>query len=124
MLIHRDIPDLGRQTQIHGKKVPVHEMCAKIDAVTLEVSFTCRATCPFVRILTCPTTLQDIHRTATRVLRPAERPTQALNYGLGSGEPTVVVQGPLDNLGNLDLMSTLRQWGLGKGGLAPKAWIR
>ena len=30
--------DLGRQTQIHGKKVPVHEMCAKIDAVTLEVS--------------------------------------------------------------------------------------
>jgi hypothetical protein len=105
----------------------VHEMCAKIDAVTLEVSFTCRATWAIrhlVRILTCPTTLQDIHRTATRVLRPAERPTQALNYGLGSGEPTVVVQGPLDNLGNLDLMSTLRQWGLGKGGLAPKAWIR
>ncbi|KAH8089319.1 putative Mtochondrial processing peptidase [Filobasidium floriforme] len=97
-----EVEDLGRQTQIHGKKVPVHEMCAKIDAVTLE----------------------DIHRTATRVLRPAERPTQALNYGLGSGEPTVVVQGPLDNLGNLDLMSTLRQWGLGKGGLAPKAWIR
>jgi hypothetical protein len=90
----------------------VHEMCAKIDAVTLEVSFTCRATCPLVRILMYPAALQDIH------------PTQALNYGLGSGEPTVVVQGPLDNLGNLDLMSTLRQWGLGKGGLAPKAWIR
>lgn len=30
--------DLGRQTQIHGKKVPVEEMCAKIDALTIDVS--------------------------------------------------------------------------------------
>ena len=37
-LIHASTADLGRQTQIHGKKVPVHEMCAKIDAVQLEVS--------------------------------------------------------------------------------------
>jgi len=29
--------DLGRQTLIHGNKVPVEEMCAKIDALTLEV---------------------------------------------------------------------------------------
>lgn len=97
-----EVEDLGRQTQIHGKKVPVHEMCAKIDAVQLE----------------------DIHRTASRVLRPAEMPKQALNFGLGSGQPTVVVQGPLDGLGNLDVMGTLKNWGLGKGGLAPKAWIR
>ena len=37
-LINGYTADLGRQTQIHGKKVPVHEMCAKIDAVQLEVS--------------------------------------------------------------------------------------
>jgi processing peptidase subunit alpha len=29
--------DLGRQTLIHGNKVPVEEMCAKIDSLTLEV---------------------------------------------------------------------------------------
>jgi len=29
--------DLGRQTLIHGNRVPVEEMCAKIDALTLEV---------------------------------------------------------------------------------------
>jgi processing peptidase subunit alpha len=29
--------DLGRQTLIHGNKVPVEEMCAKIDNLTLEV---------------------------------------------------------------------------------------
>jgi hypothetical protein len=32
-----DDVDLGRQTQIHGNKVPVEEMCAKIDALTLKV---------------------------------------------------------------------------------------
>jgi len=30
--------DLGRQTLIHGNKVPVEEMCSKIDSLTLEVS--------------------------------------------------------------------------------------
>jgi processing peptidase subunit alpha len=29
--------DLGRQTLIHGNKVPVEEMCAQIDNLTLEV---------------------------------------------------------------------------------------
>jgi hypothetical protein len=29
--------DLGRQTLIHGNRVPVEEMCAKIDSLTLEV---------------------------------------------------------------------------------------
>lgn len=32
------VEDLGRQTQIHGHKVPVEEMCAKIDALTIDVS--------------------------------------------------------------------------------------
>lgn len=36
------VEDLGRQTQIHGHKVPVEEMCAKIDALTIDVS--CDAT--------------------------------------------------------------------------------
>jgi len=33
----RLMADLGRQTLIHGNRVPVEEMCAKIDALTLEV---------------------------------------------------------------------------------------
>ncbi|KAJ9122120.1 hypothetical protein QFC24_004347 [Naganishia onofrii] len=95
-----EVEDLGRQTQIHGHKVPVEEMCEKIDQVTLA----------------------DIHRTATRVLRPSESSTaQPLNYGLGSGEPTIVVQGKLDGLH--DIADVLKEWGLGKGGVAPKAWI-
>lgn len=94
-----EVEDLGRQTQIHGAKVPVDEMCAKIDAVELS----------------------DIHRTASRVLRPQEN-GQQLNYGLGSGQPTIVAHGNLDGLG--DLSEVLRSWGLGKGGQAPRAWIR
>ncbi|BEI82118.1 hypothetical protein CcaverHIS002_0212780 [Cutaneotrichosporon cavernicola] len=83
------VEDLGRQTQIHGHKVPVEEMCAKIDALTID----------------------DLHRTATRVLRPSSR-TVPLNYGLGSGEPTIVAQGQVEALG--DVRGTLRAWGLGK----------
>ncbi|KAJ9112380.1 hypothetical protein QFC19_000801 [Naganishia cerealis] len=95
-----EVEDLGRQTQIHGHKVPVEEMCEKIDQVTLE----------------------DIHRTATRVLRPSEDSKAApVNYGLGSGQPTIVVQGKLDGLH--DIADVLKQWGLGKGGVVPKAWI-
>lgn len=94
-----EVEDLGRQTQIHGHKVPVEEMCEKIDRVTLE----------------------DIHRTATRVLRPADGDAP-LNYGLGSGAPTIVAQGKLEGLH--DVAEVLKSWGLGKGGVAPKAWIR
>jgi len=83
------VEDLGRQTQIHGKKVPVEEMCAKIDALTID----------------------DLHRTATRVLRPSSR-TTPLNYGLGSGEPTIVAQGQVEALG--DVRATLKAWGLGR----------
>lgn len=83
------VEDLGRQTQIHGHKVPVEEMCAKIDALTLD----------------------DLHRTATRVLRPSSR-TVPLNYGLGSGEATIVAQGQIEALG--DVRATIKQWGLGR----------
>ncbi|GHJ84356.1 hypothetical protein NliqN6_0758 [Naganishia liquefaciens] len=94
-----EVEDLGRQTQIHGHKVPVEEMCEKIDRVTLA----------------------DIHRTATRVLRPSEGDVP-LNYGLGSGQPTIVAQGKLDGLH--DIAEVLQSWGLGKGGVAPRATIR
>jgi processing peptidase subunit alpha len=83
------VEDLGRQTQIHGKKVPVEEMCAKIDALTVD----------------------DLHRTATRVLRPSSR-TAVVNYGLGSGEATIVAQGQVEALG--DVHATLKAWGLGR----------
>ena len=52
---------------------------------------------------------QDLHRTASRVLRPD---AMRLNYGLGSGKPTIVAQGKnLRALG--DVKRTLRKWGLG-----------
>lgn len=94
-----EVEDLGRQTQIHGKKVPVEEMCAKIDAVTLA----------------------DIHRTASRVLRPAENPSKPLNDGLGSGQPTIVCYGNLTGLH--DLPDVINSWGLGKGGVAPRSFV-
>ncbi|WWC71693.1 uncharacterized protein I206_105651 [Kwoniella pini CBS 10737] len=84
------VEDLGRQVQIHGQKVPVEEMCAKIDELTLE----------------------DLWRTANRVLRPTSSSSR-LNYGLGSGKATIVAQGP--KLGALgDVKRTLKErWGLG-----------
>lgn len=72
----------------------MEEMCAKIDALQLK----------------------DLWRTANRVLRPnspASATAGPLNFGLGSGRPTVVAQGP--GLGALgDVMATLRRWDLGR----------
>ena len=67
-------------------------MCAKIDALTLD----------------------DLWRTANRVLRPSSSSNPStLNYGLGSGKPTIVAQGP--DVGRLgDVGGVLRKWGLGK----------
>jgi processing peptidase subunit alpha len=57
-------------------------------------------------------TVQDLWRTANRVLRPSEGISQ-LNYGLGSGVPTIVAQGPdLTRLG--DVKRALRRWDLGR----------
>ena len=60
-----ELEDLGRQVQVHGKKVGVKEMCAKIDALTVK----------------------DLRRVAKQVLRG-----QVENPGKGSGAPTVVLQ--------------------------------
>ncbi len=60
-----ELEDLGRQVQVHGRKVGVREMCRKIEALTV----------------------QDLRRVARKVLRGSLR-----NPGAGSGAPTVVVQ--------------------------------
>ncbi|KIR58819.1 mitochondrial processing peptidase [Cryptococcus bacillisporus CA1873] len=85
------VEDLGRQVQIHGHKVPVEDMCAKIDALTMA----------------------DLHRVANRILRPGNSSEGRLNYGLGSGKATVVAQGP--GLGALgDVRRILKdRWMLG-----------
>jgi processing peptidase subunit alpha len=60
-----ELEDLGRQVQVHGRKVGVKEMCAKIEAVTVA----------------------DLRRVAKRVFGG-----QVRNVGEGSGAPTVVLQ--------------------------------
>lgn len=60
-----ELEDLGRQVQVHGKKVGAKEMCAKINALTVE----------------------DVRRVAKTVFRGG-----VMNVGRGSGAPTVVLQ--------------------------------
>ncbi|EQL29675.1 mitochondrial processing peptidase [Blastomyces dermatitidis ATCC 26199] len=60
-----ELEDLGRQVQVHGRKVGVREMCARIDALTAE----------------------DLRRVAREVLGG-----HVYNKGNGTGKPTVVVQ--------------------------------
>lgn len=60
-----ELEDLGRQVQVHGRKVGVKEMCRLID--TLKV--------------------QDLRRVARQVVGGLVR-----NSGKGSGAPTVVLQ--------------------------------
>ena len=60
-----ELEDLGRQIQVHGRKVGVREMCAKIDALTI----------------------RDIRRVAKDVVGGLVN-----NTGQGSGRPTVVIQ--------------------------------
>jgi len=83
------VEDLARQILTEGRKEPVEEMVAHIDAVTRE----------------------DIWRVANRVFRPSAS-TKPINFGLGSGEPTIVGLGKgVENLG--DVKGTLRKWDLG-----------
>lgn len=91
-----EVEDLGRQVQVHGHKVSVEEMCAKIDEVDLDA----------------------LHRVANRVLRShrivAPKSASVVspnNFGLGSGQSTVVAQGNLEGLG--DIRRTLANRGLG-----------
>ena len=60
-----ELEDLGRQVQVHGRKVGVKEMCRKIDALTVK----------------------DLRRVARQVMGG-----QVANAGHGSGAPTVVLQ--------------------------------
>ena len=60
-----ELEDLGRQVQVHGRKVGVNEMCEKIDAVTIP----------------------DLKRVAREVFSGAVK-----NPGNGTGAPSVVVQ--------------------------------
>lgn len=60
-----ELEDLGRQVQVHGRKVGVMEMCAKIEKVTIK----------------------DLRRVAAEVFGGKVK-----NPGNGSGAPTVVLQ--------------------------------
>ncbi|KAF1815428.1 hypothetical protein P152DRAFT_410218 [Eremomyces bilateralis CBS 781.70] len=60
-----ELEDLGRQVQVHGRKVGVKEMCRHIEEVTME----------------------DLQRVARMVFRG-----EVKNKGKGSGAPTVVLQ--------------------------------
>lgn len=60
-----ELEDLGRQVQVHGRKVGVKEMCDAIESLTVE----------------------DLRRVARQVFGG-----QVLNQGQGTGKPTVVVQ--------------------------------
>ena len=60
-----ELEDLGRQVQVHGRKVGVREMCAKIDALTVK----------------------DLRKVAQQVFGGHVK-----NAGQGSGAPTIVLQ--------------------------------
>ena len=60
-----ELEDLGRQVQVQGNKVGAKEMCAKINALTVD----------------------DLRRVAKAVFRGG-----VINVGRGSGAPTVVLQ--------------------------------
>ncbi|KAF9561564.1 Mitochondrial-processing peptidase subunit alpha [Mortierella alpina] len=79
------LEDLGRQVQVHGHKVPVEELCAKIEKVTR----------------------QDMVRVARRVFG-----SQVAKLTGGSGEVTIVGQGLTKNLQGAE--KVLEKYGLGK----------
>lgn len=60
-----ELEDLGRQVQVHGRKVGVREMCRKIEELTVH----------------------DLRRVAKMVVGGMVQ-----NPGKGSGAPTVVLQ--------------------------------
>ncbi|KAF9918331.1 Mitochondrial-processing peptidase subunit alpha [Lobosporangium transversale] len=79
------LEDLGRQVQVHGYKVPVEELCAKIERVTR----------------------QDMVRVARRIFGGQV----GLTTG-GSGEVTIVAQGLTKSLEGAE--KVLEKYGLGK----------
>lgn len=88
-----ELEDLGRQVQVHGRKVPVHEMCRKIEQLTVE----------------------DLRRVARQVTGGLVQ-----NPGNGSGHPTVVLQ-EAQNPGSTaksmsweEIQDRVYRWGLGR----------
>jgi processing peptidase subunit alpha len=88
-----ELEDLGRQVQVHGRKVGVKEMCEKIQAITIE----------------------DLRRVAKTVFEG-----KVVNPGVGSGAPTVVLQeGDEEGLKRKDfqwaeIQERIGRWKLGK----------
>lgn len=88
-----ELEDLGRQVQVHGRKVGVREMCEKIDSLTMA----------------------DLRRVAKQVFSGA-----VVNVGKGTGAPTVVIQEGEDERGRMqpvaweDIQQRISRWKLGK----------
>ena len=87
-----ELEDLGRQVQVHGRKVGIKEMCARIDALTVK----------------------DLRRVAQQVFRG-----HVMNAGQGSGAPTVVLQegstaGGKVNFGWERIQDQISKWKLGR----------
>ena len=88
-----ELEDLGRQVQVHGRKVGAKEMCAKIEALTV----------------------QDLRNVASRVLGGLVE-----NSGKGSGRPTVVLQeGEVEGVkrkeyGWSEIQERIDRWKLGR----------
>ncbi|KAI8315404.1 mitochondrial-processing peptidase subunit alpha [Colletotrichum sp. SAR11_59] len=88
-----ELEDLGRQVQVHGRKIPVTDMCRKIEALTVE----------------------DLRRVARVVVGGMVE-----NAGRGSGAPTVVLQEAqahgvsTHSLTWEAIQNTIHDWQLGK----------
>jgi mitochondrial-processing peptidase subunit alpha len=89
-----ELEDLGRQVQVHGKKVGLKEMCDKIDALTVD----------------------DLRRVARQVFGG-----HVYNNGKGTGAPTVVIQESESPDGRYqkqvhweDIQNRISKWKLGR----------
>ncbi|KAL6721746.1 Mitochondrial-processing peptidase subunit alpha [Lecanora helva] len=87
-----ELEDLGRQVQVHGRKVGVKEMCAKIDSLTVK----------------------DLRRVAKQIFGG-----NVQNAGKGSGAPTVVIQEGSTANGKMDIewsriQDKISRWKLGR----------
>lgn len=88
-----ELEDLGRQVQVHGRKVGVREMCKKIEELTVA----------------------DLRRVARMVVRG-----MVTNPGNGSGAPTVVLQeGDEEGITRksfrwVEIQDRIDQWKLGR----------
>jgi mitochondrial-processing peptidase subunit alpha len=87
-----ELEDLGRQVQVHGRKVGVWEMCRKIEELEVE----------------------DLRRVAKRVFTGLVE-----NAGKGTGAPTVVIQEALEDgvksqIAWEDVQNRIARWKLGR----------